>query len=75
MNGQQIIMEVLIVTNEERINALRKAVPDGWVAFSGDESKVVAYGGTYDEVVSSAQKSGENDPIMVKVPKDWTARV
>ena len=63
------------MSNEDRINALKNAPPDGWVAFSGDESRVVAYGTTYDEVVSSAQKSGENDPIVVKVPKDWTARV
>ncbi len=63
------------MSNEERISALSKASPDGWVAFSADESKVVAYGATYDEVVSSAYGSGESDPILVKVPKDWTMTV
>ncbi len=67
--------EAPAVSNEERINALLKAPPDGWVAFSADESKVVAYGTTYDEVVTSAQSSGENEPILVKVPKDWTTAV
>ncbi len=63
------------MSNEERITALKNTPPDGWVAFSGDESKVVAYGSTYEEVVSKAQTNGESDPILVKVPSDWTARV
>lgn len=63
------------MTTEERLDALRKAPSDGWVAFSEDESRVVAYGPTYEEVVSEAEKSGVSDPVLVKVPEDWTARV
>jgi len=57
---------------EQRIEALRGAPADGWVAFSGDESRVVGYGATYDEAVSRAEEAGEKDPLLVKVPTDWT---
>ncbi|MGH9787918.1 MAG: DUF5678 domain-containing protein [Candidatus Acidiferrales bacterium] len=60
---------------EDRIEALMKAPADGWVAFSEDESRVVAYGSTYDEVVSKADQAGEKDPLLVKVPPDWTELV
>ena len=60
---------------EERINALMKAPPDGWVAFSEDESSVVAYGTTYDEAAAEAERHGVSEPVLVKVPKDWTAAV
>jgi hypothetical protein len=60
---------------EERAEALKKAPPDGWVAFDTDETVVVAYGGSYEEVVSAAENSGVSDPLLVKVPKDWTATV
>lgn len=60
---------------EERLKALRKAPPDGWIAFSEDESSVVAYGLTYEQVVAAAQEKGVSEPILVKVPKDWTAMV
>ena len=57
---------------DERLKALLDAPPDGWVAFSEDESRVVAYGSTYDEAVAGAEKAGENDPLLVKVPPNWT---
>lgn len=60
---------------EERIEVLLKAPPDGWVAFSEDESRVVAYGSTYDEALLNAEKAGVSDPILVKVPSDWTELV
>lgn len=60
---------------EERLEALKKAPPGGWVAFTEDETKVVAYGNDYDEVVCEAKKSGVFEPLLVKVPKDWTVTV
>jgi hypothetical protein len=60
---------------DARIEALRKAPPDGWVAFTEDEEQVVAYGATYDEAVAEADKNGVHDPVMVKVPQDWSDRV
>jgi hypothetical protein len=60
---------------EERITALKEAPADGWVAFSDDENQVVAYGATYEEAVSEAQRRGVADPVLVKVPDDWIVRV
>ena len=60
---------------EERIEALRKAPPDGWVAFSEDENRVVAYGTSYDDAILNAEKAGVSDPLLVKVPTDWTELV
>ena len=60
---------------EARIKALRAAPPDGWVAFSSDEERLVAYGKTYEEAVTEAEKNGEPDPVLTKVPKDWSMQV
>ena len=60
---------------EARINALREAPANGWVAFSADEERVVAYGATYDEVVENAEKNGISEPVVVKVPENWNDRV
>jgi hypothetical protein len=57
-----------------RLKALRAAPPDGWVAFSSDEERLVAYGKTYEEAVTKAEKNGEPDPVLTKVPKDWSMR-
>lgn len=38
------------------IGSSKECPSDGWVAFSEDESRVVAYAATYDEVVSKAEK-------------------
>lgn len=63
------------MSHEERINALKAAPANGWVAFSEDESTVVAYGQSYEEVVAAAERKGVTDPVVVKVPEDWTAMV
>lgn len=60
---------------DARIKVLREAAPGSWVAFSNDESRVVAYGKTYDEAVAAAEETGESDPVITRVPKDWVARV
>ncbi len=49
---------------EDRLDALRNAPPDGWVAFSSDETRLVAYG-----------ENGERDPVILKVPKNWLVQV
>jgi hypothetical protein len=60
---------------QARIEALQKAPSNGWIAFSGDEEQVVAYGATYDEVVANAEKHGVSDLVVVKVPENWDDRV
>ncbi len=60
------------MSSEARIKALLNAPSDGWVAFSEDEERLVAYGATYEEAVANAEKQGVMEPVLVKVPQDWT---
>ncbi len=68
-------MQVKSMSPEARIKALCAAPPNGWAAFSSDEERLVAYGKTYDEAVRKAEKNGEPDPVLIKVPKDWSMQV
>jgi hypothetical protein len=64
-----------LMSPESRIKILREAKPGTWVAFSQDESRVVAYGKSYDDAVKAAAEAGENDPVITLVPTDWGCRV
>jgi hypothetical protein len=72
---KRIILSGSDMTPEDRIKALLAAPPGGWVAFSADEERVVAYGHSYDEVVANAEKNGESDPVITKVPPTWSTLV
>ncbi|MGH8546009.1 MAG: DUF5678 domain-containing protein [Gammaproteobacteria bacterium] len=63
-----------MMNSEERVRILSEAKPNSWVAFSSDESKVVGHGDTYGEAVEDAEKHGEADPILVKIPDNWEPR-
>ena len=64
-----------MLKTEERLKILKEAKPDSWIAFSADESRVVAYGETYSDAVEHAEKAGENEPVVVKTPDNWNPRV
>jgi hypothetical protein len=57
---------------DQRLEVLRSAPPDKWIALSEDETKIVAVGSTYTEVVENSELAGVSDPILLKVPKVWT---
>jgi hypothetical protein len=57
--------------NDPRLNALRNAPSDSWVALSEDESALIAVGSTYEEVVTKSEEAGVSDPILIKTPKTW----
>ncbi len=57
--------------NEIRLNLLRTAPLDAWVALSQDESRIVATGSDYDEVAQRADEAGETDPVILKTPPAW----
>ena len=63
------------MSTQERVQALRDAPADSWLALSGDESRVVATGKTYQDAVEKAAQSGERDPILIKTPSEWRPRV
>jgi hypothetical protein len=54
-----------------RLQALRSAPLNSWVALSEDESRIVAVGATYQEVVTNSEKAGVSDPLILKTPERW----
>lgn len=64
-----------MMSADERVRVLREAKPNSWVAFSEDESKVVAYGDSYSEVLRAAERVGEKEPVVVKTPENWASKV
>jgi hypothetical protein len=58
-----------------RYGEMSKAVIDGWIAFSENDERPIAYGATYDEVIANAAKRGASDLVVVKVPETWLYRV
>ncbi len=56
---------------DPRLEALRSAPLNSWIALSEDESKIVAVGSTFAEVVSNSENAGIADPVIVKTPSAW----
>lgn len=63
-----------MITPEERVRILREAKPNSWLALSADESRVVGRGDTYAEAVEEAKRQGEVDPVLLKIPDNWSIR-
>jgi hypothetical protein len=60
---------------ERRLEVLKGAPPNSWLALSHDESTVVGGGATYGEAVREAEQKGEDDPVLIKTPDDWSPMV
>lgn len=58
-------------TADRRLELLRSAPLDSWIALSEDETAIVALGSTYEEVVRNSEKVGVSDPLLIKTPKAW----
>ena len=56
---------------QERVEILRHAAPDSWIALSEDESRVVGTGATYGEAVDAAVRAGFDEPLLIKIPPTW----
>ena len=54
-----------------RLEALRSAPLNCWIALSEDESVIIAVGSTYEEVVQKAENAGVTDPLILKTPPCW----
>ncbi len=50
---------------------LKTAPLDSWVALSEDESRIVAVGRGYREVVEKSEAAGEHEPVILKTPPVW----
>jgi hypothetical protein len=64
-----------MLSPNERAKILREAPPQTWIAFSVDESEVVAQAQTYEETVAIAESKGVNDPVLLMTPESWVPMV
>jgi hypothetical protein len=64
-----------MMSTEERVRILREAKPNSWIAFSEDESRAIAYGDSYADVVEAAENLGETNPLIVKTPENWNPKM
>lgn len=55
-----------------RLEALRGAPLDKWIALSPDESRVIAIADTYIEIAQKSSSLGEGVTIL-KTPPEWGA--
>ncbi len=55
----------------DRLEILKQAPLDSWIALSEDESRIVAVGSSYEEAVQKSESAGVSDPVLVKTPKSW----
>ena len=54
-----------------RTEALRSVPLDSWIALAQDESRIIATGATYEEVVAKSDEAGVQGPLIVKTPESW----
>jgi hypothetical protein len=54
-----------------RLNTLRSAPLNSWIALSEDESRIIAVGSTFKEVSQRSDAVGETDSIILKTPTAW----
>ena len=71
MASTSIEMTTRANTEDRRLELLRSAPLDSWIALSEDETVIVASGATYEEVVLNSEKAGVADPLVIKTPKVW----
>jgi hypothetical protein len=57
--------------NDMRIELLKDAPLDSWIALSKDETQIVAVGATFGEVTRKSELAGVDDPVLLKTPKVW----
>ena len=60
-----------MTSQDPRLELLRTAPMDSWIALSEDESQIVAVGATYAEAVENSENAGVSDPLLIKTPKVW----
>jgi hypothetical protein len=61
--------------DQRRLDLLRDAPLDRWIALSSDESRLIASADTFEEVARAAEAAGESDPVIIRVPPDWELRI
>ena len=64
-----------MMSPQERIQVLQSAPPNSWLALDANETKIVGQGDSYQVAVEMAERSGEQDPVLIKTPDQWMQMV
>jgi hypothetical protein len=59
--------------NKARLELLRSAPLNKWIALSEDETNIVAIGDSFGEVSQRSDNAGVSDPVILKTPAKWAA--
>jgi hypothetical protein len=65
----------LTAAEESRLKMLLEATPNTWLALDDSQSRCVGRGASIAEAIEEARKNGYEDPIMFRVPPDWTPAI
>lgn len=57
-----------------RLELLRSAPLNTWLALSADETRIIATGKTFVEASEAAKKTGEEGYFLTKTPHAWLPR-
>jgi hypothetical protein len=71
ITASTLIMPTPANAEDVRLELLRNAPLDSWIALSEDETRIVAVGTSYQEAVQESEKAGVSDPLLIKTPKVW----
>jgi hypothetical protein len=69
------MVAIMDIRDDLRLELLRNAKPNTWLALSSDETRLAGSGDSYAEAVADAERQGEDDPLVLKVPDQWSPRV
>jgi hypothetical protein len=58
----------------QRLELLRSAPMNTWIALSADETRIVAIGNTFMEADEAAKKTGEEGYFLTRTPDSWLPR-
>jgi hypothetical protein len=58
----------------QRLELLRLAPMNTWIALSADETRIIATGSTFVEADEAAKKTGEQEYFLTKTPDAWLPR-
>jgi hypothetical protein len=57
-----------------RLELLRSAPMNSWLALSEDETRIIAIGKTFMEADAIAKRSGETNFVITRTPDEWMSR-
>jgi len=74
MASRVTVMPTQPENESRRLELLRSAPMNSWLALSADETRIVAIGNTFMEADAIAKEAGEKNFVITRTPDMWTSR-